>query len=69
MKIEYDQLADAMYIRLREGDSVESEEIQENMILDFDAEGHVLGIEIINASGHTNISEMIFATVNQKQAA
>jgi len=45
MKIEYDQQADAMYIRLRAGKVIESEEVRPGVVLDFDAQGQVLGIE------------------------
>ena len=50
MKIEYDQQADAMYIRLRAGDVAESEEVRPGVVLDFDAQGQVLGIEILDVS-------------------
>ncbi len=69
MKIEYSQEADTLYIRLQDGGSTESEEIQADIVLDYDDAGVVLGIEIMNASQHTNISEMIFSTLNQQQAA
>ena len=48
MKIEYDQQADAMYIRLRAGDVAESEEVRPGVVLDFDAQGQVLGIEMLD---------------------
>ena len=44
MKIEYDQQADAMYIRLKAGTVAESEEVRPGVVLDFDAEGKVLGM-------------------------
>ena len=54
MKIEYDQQADAMYIRLRAGDVAESEEVRPGVVLDFDAQGQVLGIEMLNVSKRTD---------------
>jgi len=50
MKIESDQQADAMYIRLRAGDVAESEEVRPGVVLDFDAQGQVLGIEMLDVS-------------------
>ncbi|NCZ74909.1 MAG: DUF2283 domain-containing protein, partial [Betaproteobacteria bacterium] len=50
MKIEYDQRADAMYIRLRAGTVVESDEVRPGVVLDFDADGKVLGIEMLDLS-------------------
>lgn len=69
MKIEYDQQADALYIRLMDKPSVESEEVQSDVVLDFAESGEVVGIEIMNASQHTNVSEMIFAAIPQPVAA
>jgi uncharacterized protein YuzE len=54
MKIEYDQHADAMYIRLRAGTVVESEEIRPGVVFDYDAEGKVLGIEMLDVSERTD---------------
>jgi uncharacterized protein YuzE len=50
MKIQYDQQADAMYIRLRAGTVVESEEIRPGVVFDYDIEGKVLGIEMVDVS-------------------
>jgi len=54
MKIEYDQKADAMYIRLRAGTVVESEEIRPGVVFDYDVEGKVLGIEMLDVSERTD---------------
>lgn len=54
MKIEYDQQADAMYIRLRAGVVAESEEVRLGVVLDFDSEGRVLGIEMLDVSERTD---------------
>ena len=54
MKIEYDQQADAMYIRLRAGTVAESDEVRPGVVLDFDSNGQVLGIELIYVSERTD---------------
>ena len=54
MKIEYDQQADAMYIRLRADSVAESDEVRPGVVLDFDVEGQVLGIEILDVSKRTD---------------
>jgi uncharacterized protein YuzE len=54
MKIEYDRQADAMYIRLKAGIVAESEEVRTGVVLDFDAEGKVLGIEMLDVSLRTD---------------
>jgi uncharacterized protein YuzE len=59
MKVEYDQLADAMYISLRVGTVAESEEIRPGVLFDYDVEGKVLGIEMLDVSERTdNPSEL-----------
>ena len=54
MKIEYDEQADAMYIRLRAGTVAESDEVRPGVVLDFDSNGRVLGIELIYVSERTD---------------
>ena len=54
MKIEYDPKADAMYIRLKAGTVADSDEVRPGVVLDFDAEGRVLGIEMLDVSLRTD---------------
>ena len=54
MKIEYDPKADAMYIRLKAGTVAESDEVRPGVVLDFDTEGRVLGIEMLDVSLRTD---------------
>ena len=61
MKIEYDPKADAMYIRLLAGEVVDSDEVRDGVVFDYDAEGRVLGIEILDVSKRSdNPREMAF---------
>ena len=50
MKIEFDQVADALYVQLTDGDIEKSEEIKPGMILNYDANGNVLGLELLYVS-------------------
>lgn len=50
MKLKIDKESDALYFRLDESAVVESEEVQPGIILDFDAAGRVVGVEILNLS-------------------
>lgn len=50
MKIEYDQEVDALHVRLNASSIIESEEVQPGIILDSDAAGKVVGIEVLNVS-------------------
>ena len=54
MKIEYDPKADAMYIRLLAGEVTESDEVRPGIVLDFDIDGRVLGIEMLDVSLRTD---------------
>ena len=54
MKIEYDQQAYAMYIRLLAGTVAESDEVRPGVVFDFDAAGRVLGIEMLDVSKRTD---------------
>lgn len=50
MKIEYDKEVDALYIRIQEKRVAHTKEIEEGINLDFDADGRMIGIEIIAAT-------------------
>ena len=50
MRLKIDRENDALYFRLDETQIVESDEVQPGVILDFDANGLVVGIEILDLS-------------------
>ncbi len=50
MRTRYDAKADALYIRLADGEIVESETVSPGIVLDFDRTGHLVGIEVLDAS-------------------
>lgn len=54
MKLKIDRESDALYLRLDEAAIVESEEAQPGVILDFDKDGRVVGIEILALSTRTS---------------
>ncbi len=49
MKIEYYPETDTLYIDIKDTESVDSKEISSGIVLDFDVEGNLTGIEINNA--------------------
>ena len=53
MRLKIDRENDALYLRLNEAAIVDSEEVDPGVILDFDQEGHMVGIEILNLSTRT----------------
>jgi len=50
MKISYDPAVDALYISFRDGPVDNSDEVHEKINFDYDGDGHVLGIEVLDAS-------------------
>ena len=61
MKLAYHQDTDSLYIDLSEHPSVESREISEGIVLDYDAEGHLVGIDIDNASRKVQLQRLVLS--------
>ncbi|RKU14669.1 hypothetical protein C6501_07950 [Candidatus Poribacteria bacterium] len=59
MKLNYYPETDSLYIDLSELLSVESREISEGAILDYDADGRLVGIDIDNASHKVEMQKLI----------
>jgi uncharacterized protein YuzE len=58
MKLNYYPETDSLYIDLSEKTSVESREISEGVVLDYDANGILVGIDIDNASTKVHLKEL-----------
>lgn len=50
MRIRIDPSADAIYIDLVQREIASSEEVSEGIIVDYDREGRIVGVEILDAS-------------------
>lgn len=48
MKLHYDPEVDALYLRLGESKIVESEEVRPGIVLDYDEQNRVVGLEVLN---------------------
>ena len=59
MKLNYYPETDSLYIDLSEKTSIESKEISEGVVLDYDDEGNLVGIDIDNASKKVQLKELI----------
>jgi uncharacterized protein YuzE len=55
----YSQDADAIYIRLKEDDIYSTDEVTEDILMDFDDKGNVIGIEILSVSEKVDVRELI----------
>ena len=53
MKIKYDQEVDVLLIQLSDSKVYESDESKPGVILDYDEEGNIIKIEILDASKRT----------------
>ncbi len=58
MKIEYDNEADALYIELREAYVDNNIDIEEGVTVDVDKEGHIIGVEILDASKKLSLKDI-----------
>ena len=59
MKLNYYAATDSLYIDLSEQPSVESREISEGIVLDYDAKGNLVGIDIDNASRKVQLEQLL----------
>lgn len=58
MKIRYYPETDSLYIDLSEKAGSESREISEGVVLDYDSQGNLVGIDIDNASKKNSLKEL-----------
>ena len=63
MKLKYYPDTDSLYIDLSHRTSVENREISEGVVLDYDASGHVVGIDIDNANSKVDLHELMVSKV------
>jgi uncharacterized protein YuzE len=61
MKISYYPDTDSLYIDLSEQQSTESREVSEGVVLDYDAQGRLVGIDIDNASNKVELKKLILS--------
>jgi len=52
MKVKYDKEQDILYVSFSNKAIFESDEEKKGVILDYSAEGQIVGIEVLNASKH-----------------
>ena len=54
MRVRIDQKSDALYLFLADRPVMESAEVADGIIVDYDADGHMVGIELLDASKKSN---------------
>ena len=58
MRVHYDAETDSLYISLSEHVSADSREVAPGVVLDFDADGRLVGIDIDRASQVVDLSRV-----------
>ena len=58
MRLNYDPTTDSLYIHLSERPSVDSDEVADGVVLDYDAQGALVGIDVQHASQRTDIRRL-----------
>lgn len=58
MRLNYYPDTDSLYIDLVSKPSTESQEVSEGVVLDYDADGNLVGIDIDNASKKLELKEL-----------
>jgi uncharacterized protein YuzE len=66
MKLSYFADTDSLYIDLSEEPSVESREISEGIVLDYDASGQLVGIDIDEASKKVQLDRLVLSQLPGK---
>ncbi len=61
MKLNYHPETDSLYIDLSEQPSVESREVSAGIVLDYDAAGDLVGIDIDNASRKVQLQHVVLS--------
>lgn len=61
MKLNYHPETDSLYIDLAEQPSADSREISEGVVLDYDRDGNLVGIDIDHASRKVDLHKLILS--------
>lgn len=70
MKLTIDPEADALYLRLNDAQIVDSEQVVSGVVLDYDAQDNVVGVEMLHLSKRGNpveIEKLVFETIRSHQ--
>jgi uncharacterized protein YuzE len=59
MKLNYDPVTESLYIHLAERPAADSDEVADGVVLDLDAEGHLVGIDVQHASQRADLDRLM----------
>ena len=63
MTLNYDSTTDSLYIDLSSKPNSDSREISEGIVLDYDVDGNVTGVEIDKPSNKVDLEKIVFKKV------
>jgi len=63
MKVKYYKDTDSLYIDLSEHPSSESKEVSEGVVLDYDTNGNLVGIDIDNATSKVALQTLVVSSL------
>lgn len=66
MKVTVDPEADALYLRLNDAEIADSEQVASGVILDYDAQDNVVGVEMLHLSKRArkaDLQRLLFETL------
>ena len=63
MRMKYYKDTDSLYIDLSEQASVESREVSTGIVLDYDVNGNLVGIDIDHASSKVDLERLIVSSL------
>ncbi len=66
VKLNYHADTDSLYIELCDRPSVDSREISEGVVLDYDAEGRLVGIDVDNAGNKVELQKILLSKLPGK---
>ncbi len=59
MRIEFDQEADALYVQIHEAYVAHIKEVEEGVIIDFDKDRKIIGIEILDVTKRFPLTDLV----------
>lgn len=63
MKMSYFDDTDTLYIEFRQTDVAETKDLDENTLLDVDADGEIIAITVEHASKRTDVSKLVLSGI------
>jgi len=58
MNTKYDKIADALYIKFKQGKVAKTLRLENHLIVDLDSKSNILGVELLNAKSQLTPSFM-----------